>query len=72
MNKKVTYKNYVVRGVDFSVEIEKEGDTEYYSITMDGFPKERFQPLLNALLELQNEDDLEYQQVVREYRRGGA
>jgi hypothetical protein len=64
MSKK-RWESYVVMGVDFDVEIEKDGDTEFYSIQSDGFIKERFKPLLDALLSLQTEDDKEFQEVIR-------
>jgi len=57
--------SYVVMGLDFNVEIEKDGDTEFYSIQSDGFVKERFKPFLDALLSLQTEDDKEIQEVIR-------
>jgi hypothetical protein len=57
--------SYVVMGIEFYVEIEKDGDTEFYAIESDGFVKERFKPFLDALLSLQTEDDKEYQEVMR-------
>jgi len=60
---------YVVMGFDFEVEIEKDGDTEYYAIQSDGFVKERFKPFLDALLSLQTEDDKEYQEALRDRYR---
>jgi hypothetical protein len=57
--------SYVVMGINFYVEIEKDGDTEYYSIESDGFVKERFKPFLDAILSHQTEDDKEYQQALR-------
>jgi hypothetical protein len=59
--------SYVVMGIDFDVEIETDGDTEFYSIQSDGFVKERFKPFLAAILSLQTEDDKEFQEVVREH-----
>ncbi len=59
--------SYVVMGVEFYVEIEKDGDTEFYSIESDGFIKEKFKPFIDALLSLQTEDDKEFQEVVREH-----
>jgi hypothetical protein len=56
---------YVVMGIEFYVEIEKDGDTEFYAIESDGFAKERFKPFLDALLSLQTEDDKEFQEVTR-------
>ena len=56
---------YVVMGIEFYVEIEKDGDTEFYAIESDGFVKERFKPFLDALLSLQTEDDKEFQEVIR-------
>ncbi len=64
MSKK-RYIQYVVMGFDFYVEIEKDGDTEFYSIQSDGFVKEKFKPILDALLSLQTEDDKEYQEIIR-------
>ncbi len=58
--------SYVVMGLDFNVEIEKDGDTEFYAIETDGFVKERFKPFLDALLSLQTEDDKEYQEALRD------
>lgn len=66
MSKK-RYISYVVQGIDLEVEIEKDGDTEYYSIQTDGFIKERFKPLLDALLSLQTEDDKEHQEIIRSH-----
>jgi hypothetical protein len=57
--------SYVVMGIEFYVEIEKDGDTEFYAIESDGFVKERFKPFLDALLSLQTEDDKEFQEVIR-------
>jgi len=57
--------SYVVMGFDFDVEIEKDGDREFYSIQSDGFVKERFKLFLDALLSLQTEDDKELQEVIR-------
>lgn len=59
--------SYVVMGIDFYVEIEKDGDTEYYSIESDGFVKELFKPFLDAILSLQTEDDKEFQKVMRDH-----
>jgi hypothetical protein len=58
--------SYVVMGIEFYVEIEKDGDTEFYSIQSDGFIKEKFKPFLDALLLLQTEDDKEFQEVIRD------
>jgi hypothetical protein len=57
--------SYVVMGIEFYVEIEKDGDTEFYAIESDGFVKERFKPFLDALLSLQTEDDKEFQEIIR-------
>jgi len=57
--------SYVVMGVEFYVEIEKDEDTEFYSIESDGFVKEKFKPFLDALLSLQTEDDKEFQEIIR-------
>ena len=57
--------SYVVMGIEFYIEIEKDGDTEFYAIESDGFVKERFKPFLDALLSLQTEDDKEFQEVIR-------
>jgi hypothetical protein len=59
--------SYVVMGIEFYVEIETDGDTEFYSIQSDGFVKERFKPFLDALLSLQTEDDKEFQEIVRDH-----
>lgn len=56
---------YVVNNVDIYVEIETDGDKEYYSIQTDGYTKDRFKPLLDALLSLQTEDDKEIQEIMR-------
>jgi hypothetical protein len=58
---------YVVMGIEFYVEIEKDGDTEFYAIESDGFLKERFKPFLDALLSLQTEDDKEFQEIIRDH-----
>jgi hypothetical protein len=65
--KKKRYIQYVVMGIDFDVEIETDGDTEFYSIQSDGFIKEKFKPFLDAILSLQTEDDKEFQEVMREH-----
>lgn len=57
--------SYVVMGIQFYVEIEKDGDTEFYTIESDGFVKERFKPFLDALLSLQTEDDKDFQEAIR-------
>ena len=64
MSKK-RYIQYVVMGIEFDVEIEKDGDTEYYSIESDGFVKELFKPFLDAILSHQTEDDKEFQEAMR-------
>ena len=59
--------SYVVMGIEFYIEIEKDGDTQFYAIESDGFLKERFKPFLDALLSLQTEDDKEFQEVIRSH-----
>ena len=64
--------SYVVMGIEFYVEIEKDGDTEFYAIESDGFVKERFKPFLDALLSLQTEDDKEFQEAIRGHHGHGG